>query len=218
VLNVPAGSIFKEITALEQLFDMTDSMSFWIRSSTSSTDAIFNSANIPVGSTTNSNGWTLVREAQDLSSTTIGPYFQFCVTYQTLTYTAQTPAQLQDVYYAAVLPGEIADNWTEMNERTSQSGTSPMVVSVRQMKAYTAAPTKFTLKGYDDNGNVVITLDTASNPTAFQVSNNNGTSYSSWVSMSNFMSSFNTALTTELKVTITTPPAVSYITWSFLDA
>ena len=98
VLSLPAGTTFKYIDTLEQLFNYTDSLNFWVRSASTSGSAVFSSSTLPTGSPvsagTVSNGWTNIQTASDMSAYTVGPYFQFCVTFQILTLLANTPAQI----------------------------------------------------------------------------------------------------------------------------
>lgn len=207
---VPPGTIFKNVYDIEQLFDYTDSVNFWIRSASTASDPTFNSANIPTY--TNLNGWTSIKTAQDLSSTSIGPYFQLCATYSILTFTAQTPAQIQDIYYTVALPGEASANWAASSDNTTQSGTSPMYVAWRLQTAYsTSVPTLY-VRGYDDSGNLVASFNTVTNASSFSYTTNNGTSWNSLGTIPN------TALTTEVRVNVATPPATNRINWSIAES
>ena len=129
VLSSVAGSIFKYIDTLEQLFDYTDSVNYWVRSATTSTDASFNSGALPVGSPTSngtvSNGWTSVKISQDDSAISVGPYFQICLTFDILTLLANTPAQIYDITYTLNPPGEQSDYITIDNDLTTQGTGSP---------------------------------------------------------------------------------------------
>ena len=210
VLSVPAGSIFKEIDTIEQLFNYTDSMNFWIRSAATSTDASFNSGTLPVGSPTTigttSNGWTSIQTASDLSTISIGPYFQLCVTFQIATLLANTPAQVNDLKYAVVTPLDSSDYWEGSVDNTTQNGATPAYTAFRMTQAYGAAyssvvPTLY-FRAYDDNGNLVASANTSANPTSFQYTTNNG---SSWTNLGTIA---NTALTTEVRYIWATPPGV----------
>lgn len=180
ILSVPAGTIFKELDSLEQLFDYTDSLNFWVRNATTSADAIFNSASLPSGSPslgTVVNGWTAVKTCQDLSSLNLGPFFQLCVTFQISTLLANTPAQVNDLKYTCLPPAEQSDNWNVDNDNTTQGSGSPSYVSWRLQSAYgTSVPTLYA-RVYDTSGNLIFSANTASNPTAFQYSTNQGSSW-----------------------------------------
>lgn len=210
VTYVQPGSIFKEIDTIEQLFNYTDSLNFWIRSATTSTDATFSSGTLPVGSPiasgTTSNGWTNIQTSTDLTTIGIGPYFQLCVTFQIATLLANTPAQLNDLKYAVVTPLDSSDYWEGSVDNTTQNGATPAYTAFRMTQAYGAAyssivPTLY-FRAYDDNGNLVASANTSSNPTLFQYTTNNGTS---WASLGTIP---NTALTTELRYVWATPPGV----------
>lgn len=193
VLNVPAGAVLKYVTALEQLFDSTDSMNFFIRSGPTSGDVAFSSATV---------GWTSISTAKDLSATAIGPYFQLMAQYQIATLTANTPAQINDFVYTVVPGNEISDNWEGSVDNTSINGASPAYTAFRMVTVYaTSVPTLF-FRAYDDNGNLVASANTTSNPTFFQVSTNNGTS---WAALGVIP---NTALTSEIRYLWSSPPGV----------
>ena len=198
VLNVPAASTFRYINTLEQLFDYTDSMYFYIRSASTSTDASFSSA---------TGGWTLIKTASDLSAQSIGPYFQLMATYQILTLDANTPAQLNDFIYSVQLFAEMSDYWEGSVDNSSQSGSSPLYVAFRLQKAYATAVPKLFIRGSDDSGNVIYTFDTVTDILKCNYTANNGTSWNALGTIPN------TPLTTELRVQVPTPSGTR-ITWS----
>jgi hypothetical protein len=206
ILNVPAGSIFKEVDSLEQLFDYTNSLNFWIRSATTSGDAIFSTASLPVGSPATSgvisNGWTSIKTAQDLSSIAIGPYFQLCATFQIITLNANTPAQVYDLKYTVTRYDEISDNWEGSVDNTTQNGASPSYTAFRLQTAYSGSVPTLYFRAYDDNGNLVASANTASNSTLFNYSTNNGTSWNALGTIPN------TPLTTEIRYVWPSPPGV----------
>ena len=193
VLSVPVGSTFKYIDALEQLFDSTDSLNFFVRSAPTSGDALFSSA---------TGGWTSISVAKDLSSTAIGPYFQLMATYQIATLSANTPAQINDFLYSVISTSETSDNWAGSVDNTTQNGASPAYTAFRLETAYaTSVPTMY-FRAYDDSGNLVASANTSANPTLFQYSTNNGTS---WTALGTVP---NTVNTTELRYNWATPPGV----------
>ena len=197
VLNVPAGTVFKYLNTLEQLFDYTDSMNFFIRSASTSGDALFSSA---------TGGWTQVHTAADLSATAIGPYFQLMATFQIATLDANTPAQLNDFEYTVVPANSISDYWEGSVDNTSANGVTPTYTAFRLTQAYGAAygsvvPTLY-FRAYDDSGNLVVSANTASNPTFFNYTTTNGASWNSLGTVPN------TALTTEVRYQWTSPPGV----------
>lgn len=181
VLNVPAGTVLKTISSVEQLFDYTDSMNFWFRSANTSTDASFNTAVLPVGSPIVSgivsNGWTSIKVASDLSAFILGPYFQFCVTFDILTLDANTPAQLNDLMYAYNPPSEQSEFWALDNDNTTQGTNTPSYAAWRQQLVYTVNPSNLFARVLDTSGTSLFTANLLSNPSSFSYSINAGISW-----------------------------------------
>ena len=200
-MSVLPGTIFRAINTLQQLFEATNDCYLWIRSAATSGDASFNSSTLPT--TSASNGWTQIHQAQDLTSFAIGPYFQICVTYSILTYASNTPAQMYDVSYTVMPPTEMSDYWEGGGANTTQSGASPAYTSFRLVNAYTSSVPTMYFRAYDDFGNLVASANTASNPTSFQYTTNNGTSWNALGTIPN------TTLTTELRYIWATSPGES---------
>jgi len=210
VMQVPAGSKLRFFTTDEQSPDFTGDATIYVRSASTSSDPIFSSA---------TGGWTQYTPYQDEAPASIGPFFQVKIGSAIIHDNNTSPPQLHDFIVCYDEPGEINKNFTWCQERTSKSADSPMIVSIRQTSALVATPTKFLLVGYDDAGNAAVTIDSSIAPSQFSLSSNNGTSYTAFTNMAAFMSSFNSSAgTTEIKVTVTAPPAVSYLTWSFTYA
>lgn len=183
VISVPPGNTLKYINTLEQLFDYTDSLNFWIRSATTSTDASFSSVTLPVGSPTSagviSNGWTSLKTAIDLSSYSFGPYVQFCITYDTMTLLANTPAQLQDIEYTVIDPGESADDFLMDPDYTTPGTNTPSYVAWQCVSIPSSLPSTLYVKMINPTtGAVVFTDNTTANLARFQYSTNGGTSWS----------------------------------------
>lgn len=161
VLQVPAGSIFKTISTLEQDFDFTDSMSFYIRSAATATDAVFNSA---------TGGWVSIATAKDLSATAIGPYFQLMAQFNVLTFDANSPSQLNDFIYAVQLPGESATEFGLDVDSTTVGTSTPSYVGFTCIQVPSVLPTALFVKGYDINGNVLINDSTTASLAKFSYS------------------------------------------------
>ena len=205
VLNIPSGSIFKYIETIEQLFDYTDSMNFWVRSASTSTDASFNSGTLPIGfpasAGVTSNGWTALKTAADLSSIGVGPYFQLCATFGILTLDANTPSQLNDFVYSCLPPAEQSDNWAVDNDNTTQGTGSPSYVSWRLQTAYASSVPTLYARVYDTSGNLIFSANTVANPTSFQYSSNDGTSWTALGTIPN-------TVDTRVRVLVTPTPSV----------
>lgn len=189
VLSLPSGTIFKYLTTIEQLFNYTDSMNFWVRSASTSTAALFSSASIPAGSPTIAgtvvSGWTNLQEATDLSSISVGPFFQFCITFDIATLDANTPAQIYDLVYACLPPAEQSDYWAMDNDNTTQDGGTPSYVSWRLMTAYASSVPTLYARVFDTSGNLIFSANTSANPTLFQYSTNDGATWSNLGSIPN---------------------------------
>jgi len=194
VLNLPVGSTLKYINTLEQIFESTNSLNISIRSATTSGDSIFSSA---------TSGWSQISIAQDLSGTAVGPYFQLMATYNIVANNSSTPAQINDFVYSVILGNDISDNWAGSGNNTTQNGASPSYSAFRLTTAYTSTVPTMYFRAYDDSGNLVASANTASNPTLFQYSTNNGTSWSALGTIPN------TILTTEVRYLWASPPGVS---------
>ena len=188
---LPPGSVLKYMNTLEQLFDNTDSLNFFVRSATTSADAIFSSA---------TGSWTPVATAIDNAPVQIGPYYQIKATFQITTLTANTPAQVNDFIPTILLPNEISDHWEGSVDNTSSGGASPAYSAFRLQSAYqTSVPTLY-FRAYDDSGSLVASANTVTNPTLFEYSTNNG---SSWLALGTIP---NTVNTTEIRYKWASPP------------
>lgn len=215
VIEFPAGSQIRYIDSIQQLVPSTGPLCFWVRSASTSGSSVFSSGTLPRGipstSGTISNGWTYVANSADIGSYITGRFVQVCITFQVTGRAARMPAQIQDLVLNVQFPGETSDRWAPSVDNSTQSGNSPMYVAWRLQTVYpTSVPTLY-VRGYDDAGNLVASLNTVTNTANFEYSTNNGTS---WLPLGTIP---NTALTTELRVLISTPPAVSRINWSLSE-
>jgi hypothetical protein len=171
------GTILESILSIEELHDITGNLNFWIRSASTSSDSIFNTANIPTASAPN--GWTRINTSQDLTSIAIGPFYQFCITYQVISLDTQTPAQVNDIVYAYLPPGESSDNWVIDVDNSTQGTSSPSYASFYLVSAYSASVPTLYARVLDLNGSTIFSANTSVNPTAFEYSTNGGTSWNS---------------------------------------
>jgi hypothetical protein len=205
VLSTVPGTTLKEIDTLEQLFDYTDSLNFWFRNGSTSSDAAFTPGTLPVGSPSTSgvvsNGWTSIKTAADLSAYQIGPYFQLCVTYQIATLLANTPAQIQDIKYTCLPPGEMSDNWALDEDNTTQGLGSPSYAAGYLQQVYASSFPTIYARVYDTSGNLIFSANTASNPTSFSYSTNAGSTWNALGTISNVAG-------TRLRVLVSPTPSV----------
>lgn len=107
-------------------------------------------------------------------------------------------------YYEAFLvytPGnEISDNWVGSVDNTATG--SPSRSAFRLVKAYVSSVPILYFRAYDDSGSLVASANTSANPSLFEYSTNNG---SSWNPLGTIP---NTILTTEVRYNWVSPPGV----------
>lgn len=216
VIEFAAGTQIKSIDTLQQLVPITGPLCYWVRSASTSTSSVFNSGTTPKGipttSGTVSNGWTYVANSVDIGSYVTGRFVQICLTFQVTGRAARMPPQVQDIVFSAQLPGEASDKWAPSADNTTDSAESPMYIAWRLQVPYsTTVPTLY-VKGYDDAGNVVSSFNTSANASNFEYSTDNGLSWSALGTIPN------TAFTTEIRLNVTTPPAVDRINWSLSES
>lgn len=113
---------------------------------------------------------------------------------------ATVPLQFYEAFLVYTPGNEISDNWVGSVDNTSTG--SPSRSAFRLVKAYTTSVPTLYFRAYDDSGNLVASANTSTNPTLFQYSTNNG---SSWNSLGTIP---NTPLTTEVRYNWTSPPGV----------
>ncbi|CAB4125170.1 hypothetical protein UFOVP53_73 [uncultured Caudovirales phage] len=188
------NSILKYVNTIEQLFDYTNTINLHIRTGATSSDAIFNNA---------VSGWIPITKATDLNLSISNNYFQIMIDFNVMGSLNATPSQIQEIALSLTEPNEISDYWSGSVDNTTQNGISPSMTAFRLAKAYaTVVPTLY-FRAYDDSNNLVASANTASNPTLFEYSTNNGTSWNALGAISN------TALTTEIRYKWATPPGVN---------
>jgi hypothetical protein len=194
------GTVIKSIGSFEVFDDLTAKPAFWIRSSNLN-DATFASANIPT--LANPNGWTRIYQKEEINSLVLGPYYQICVTFQSVVTQAQTPAQIVDIEIAYIPPGEMSEKWEGSVDNTSINGASPSYTAFRLKQ--TDSGTKY-FRAYDDNGNLVVSANTSADYLFFDKSTNNGATWTPMASANDYSS---TPLTTEIRYKWASPPGVN---------
>lgn len=193
ITQVNPGSTLKYISTLEQLFDYTNTMNFYIRSAATAGDSLFNSA---------SGGWVTLNKASDLALGMSNGYFQIMIDFNVLGSLTTSPSQLQEVILSILDLNEISDYWEGSVDNTTQNSASPAYTAFRLTKAYTSSVPTLYFRAYDDSGNLVASANTAANPTMFEYSSDNGVSWNSLGTIPN------TIGTTEIRYKWTTPPGV----------
>lgn len=147
-------------------------------------------------------GWIQLPDDFDLStlSSLLANQIQFKVySYITKNGNAIAPA----IFGLRLITRPLAANdreWVNSFKHTSASGASPFYVSFRLQYAYQTLPTNFRVDILDDADNVLLTFNTSANAANFSYTTNDGATWLPWGTMPN------TALTTELRCLVPTPP------------
>jgi hypothetical protein len=192
-LDTSKTQYFEFLQTIEQLFDFTNSMEFYYRTAATASDPIFNTA---------SGGWVLLDNNMLQESNLMSNYTQFRIEFDIAQLTAQTPAQVKELYYVITGQNELSQYWTGSVDNSTGNNSSPAYSAFRLNKAYpTSVPTLY-FRAYDDLGNLVASANTSANPTLFKYSTNNGTSWNALGTIPN------TVLTTEVRYEWATPPGV----------
>lgn len=162
-------------------------------STTGPSDAIFNSA---------SGSWTDAPANNDLSALGTIRAIQVKMLPDIIQEGNPNASQLAESWLIGTALNEVSDYWAGSVDNTTNSGTTPTRTAFRLVKAYaTAVPTLY-FRAYDDSGNLVISANTSANPTLFQYSTNNGSSWNSLGTIANTIS------TTEVRYNWASPPGV----------
>lgn len=188
-----SGAVFNFLNTIEKLFDYTNSMKFSYRTAATSGDATFNN---PGGA------WTVVDFASSLTAFALNTYAQFRIDFFIADFTTNTPAQVSELQIGLTPVNEISSNWEGSVDNTSSNGASPAYTAFRMTQAYASVVPTMYFRAYDDSGNLVASANTASNPSFFSYSTNNG---SSWIALGTVP---NTPFTTELRYAWVSPPGV----------
>ena len=201
VTSINKNSVLRYINSLEQLFDYTNTMNFYIRSATTPADAVFNSA---------SGGWIQISKAMDLALSITDSFFQIKIDFNILGALNATPSQINDVVLSVIDPNELSNNWEGSVDNTSQNGASPSYTALRMIA--TDSGTKY-FRAYDDSGNLVVSANTSANFSSFDKSSDGGVSWTAMAGANDYLS---TPYTTLIRYKWTTPPAVD-VTCSLRD-
>ena len=147
--------------------------------------------------------WTSVPIDGDLSTIVNQTQVQFRILFTMLNFLGANTPQINEAYFVYNDLTQSSNNWEGSVNNTTQNGVSPSYTAFRLKQAYaTSVPTLY-FRAYDDSGNLVVSANTSSNPTLFQYTTNNGTS---WINLGTIP---NTTLTTEVRYLWATPPGVN---------
>lgn len=153
------------ITTIEQLYEVTDTVSISYRTAASPTDPIFDDED---------GGWDSIDVASEFDFA-FARYIQVKVEWDILTFLSGIPTQLQDVITGFDLLAEPSMHWAGM--ATGSTDTSPSHTVYRQIRLYnTTTPTLYH-RGIDDAGNIVEYFDTVTHLAQFSHSLNEGVTW-----------------------------------------
>lgn len=192
VQQIDPGSILRYISSVESYFDYTDNITVYVRSASTASDAIFNTA---------SGGWTEVFYGEDNDPTAIGPYFQIKFTFNIATDAQGCPAQINDIVINYTSSQELSEYLAGDVDNTSVDGDTPTKSAFYLVKQYSGVVPTLYFRAYDVDGNLVTSGNTVSNPTLFEYSTNGGTSWNSLGTIPNTVG-------TRIRYNWTTPPGV----------
>jgi hypothetical protein len=184
VLDTP-NSILKTVSVIDKLVNTADNYNIYYRTS---------------GFGSISGGWLPFDEA-DLNTLDISPQIQLKFTFSTLRITSQTASQLSDSVIVTESNDDISDNWEYSHD--SSSNLSPTRVAFRLRFAYGtgSVPTSLRFRSYDLSGTLLVNQTITSNPSNFEYSTNNG---STWLPLGTIPNTVGTLV----RYTFTSPPGV----------
>jgi hypothetical protein len=193
LLNTSNTQSFQFLQTIEQLFDYTNSLTIYYRTAATSGDAIF---------TTAAGSWTTLPNNKYQTTNLLSNFTQFKIAFDIAQLSAQTPAQVNELFAVVTGTNELSDRWAGSVDNTTGNGASPAYSAFRLQTVYSSVVPTLYFRAYDDSGNLVISANTSANPTLFKYSTNNGTSWNALGTIPN------TALTTEVRYEWASPPGV----------
>lgn len=193
LLDTSKTQYFEFFQSIEQIFDYTNSMEFFYRTAATDSDPVFSTA---------TGGWVALDNNVLQESFLLSNYTQFKIGFDIAQLSAQTPAQIQELYIALTGINELSEHWCGSVDNTTGNSISPAYSAFRLCKQYASSVPILYFKAYDDSGSVVASANTSANPTFFEYSTNNGTSWNSLGTIPN------TVLTTEVRYKWASPPGV----------
>lgn len=183
VLDTPLA-VFKFLASWRQLTDVSGSISIYYRTS---------------GFGTITGGWTSIGTNVDMSTIPTANQIQFKIAFNTLTIGASIPAQLNELFLGYESNIEISDNW-EFSDDWSDN-TSPSRCAFRLKKAYASSVPTLYFRAYDLSDVQLVNHNTSANPSLFEYSTDNGTSWLPLGTISNTVG-------TLVRYSFTSPPGV----------
>jgi hypothetical protein len=181
-------------TTIEELYDISTTTSLAFRSGPIA-DAQW--------ATKNAGTWVPV-DASKVINIPPTEAIQIRMRWDIMTLLSSTPAQIVDIAVGYTPIDEMSDSWVGSLENSSAEGASPFYIAFRlqvpYLYGYGPVP-QFRIDIVDDSDNIVQTFDSIADAALMEYSTNNGTSWNALGTIPN------TALTTELRVLVSSPPS-----------
>jgi len=187
VLDTPKTLKYIGVSTPQQLTDITTSSRVSYRVS---------------GFNTENTGWVLLSSNKLMSGITPGTQIQFKINFIQLSSLVSNSAQVIDLFLQYEDLNNISTNWGGSVDNTSPNGSSPAYTAFRLLTQYSTSVPALYFRAYDDSDVLVASANTVSNPTFFEYSTNNGTSWNALGVIPN------SALTTEVRYKWSSPPGV----------
>jgi hypothetical protein len=177
-------------------------VSFSVNSPIRSFGRFFYRTNLVCDFSDTTTGWTLMPQDRVLSAISFAGVTQIQYKMQSRMErdSSTIPLQIIEAHHMYIPLSELSDKWVGSVDNTSTG--SPSRSAFRLVKTYTSVVPNLFFRAYDDSGVLVASADTVTNPSFFEYSTNNGTSWSPLGTIPNV------ALTTELRYNWASPPGV----------
>jgi len=184
------GKNIRYINLLRELFELSASQTIRYRTASTESNAIFNTA---------SGGWTTLVNGRDQELIGFDNFTQFEISSKTISDNFTSPCQVNELLIDYVDINEISDNWEGSVANTDSN--SPAKTAFRLIKAYSTSVPTLHFRAYDDNNVLVASANTSVNPSMFEYSTDNGTSW-------NPLGTIPNTVNTEVRYNWVTPPGV----------
>lgn len=184
VINLNGGTL-KDIRTIEAAFENTGTVFLQYRTS---------------GFGSISGGWTDLSLAEDLEPLAISAaQIQFKILFDITNQNLPTPAQVIDLLFDAIVPGENSEHW-EVAHGSTSSG-SPTRTAFRLKEAFPTTVPQLFYRAYDTSDALLVNHNTIGNAANFEYSTNGG---SSW----NALGTIPNVVGTLVRYTFSSPPGV----------
>lgn len=148
-------------------------------------------------------GWTAVPDDRVMSAISSSDQIQFKIQPRVERDSVIIPLQIIEGYLITQPQSELSDYWVGSAENSTKNADSPAYSAFRLTATYPSSVPKLYFRAYDDSGVLVASANTVDNPSFFEYSTNNG---SSWIALGTIP---NTILTTELRYKWASPPGTN---------